>query len=92
MKGVRQMQTIASVFLFILIHVPLSRISPYFSMITALIPLTLAQPTKQYIYQLAREYSFKLTCSQPPAKEVFTSTCKQAEGMRDTEIRDTREE
>lgn len=86
------MQTIASVFLFFLVHIPLSRISPYFSLATVLIPLTLSQPTKIYIYQKTRIWTSKMTFNEVPPIHIFNSTCKEAERLKDVEIKENKNE
>jgi hypothetical protein len=77
MNSMRSMQSTSAIIFFLLIHIPLSRISSLFSLLTALIPLILTSRNKKAIYLFTSKIVIFLTFSSndPLAKtEILTKT------------------
>ena len=47
----RDIQSASAIIFFVLIHIPLSKISSLFSVITAIVPVILARGNKELIFQ-----------------------------------------
>ena len=56
----RQVQTVSAVIFFMAIHVPLSRMSSYFMLATALLPMMLNLKTKYWFYKKTNKLVVKL--------------------------------
>jgi hypothetical protein len=77
MNSMRSMQSTSAIIFFLLIHIPLSRISSLFSLLTALIPLILTSRNKKAIYLFTSKIVIFLTFSSNDilAKtEILTKT------------------
>ena len=58
--AMRDIQTRAAVSFFLLVHVPLSRINPGFTIVTAMLPLMLNLRTKYWIYEMSNSLVVKV--------------------------------
>jgi len=88
----RQIQNISALIFFILIHVPLCRLSPYFSLLTSLIPLILDKKNKQRIYLWAYKFVALATfdrSSSPP--EILSKKSHLADKFKKLKYLELRE-
>lgn len=51
MQAMRYIQSVSAAIVFIMIHIPLSKVSSLFAILTALIPMVLDKSNKEMIYQ-----------------------------------------
>jgi hypothetical protein len=57
MAVMREIQSMSAILVFILIHIPLTKISSLFSVLTSVIPIILDKRNKEQVYNLAYEVS-----------------------------------
>ena len=50
MNVMRDIQSVSAMLVFVMIHIPLTKISSMFSLLTAIIPVILDKKNKEYIY------------------------------------------
>lgn len=71
MEVMRQIQSISAAVFFILIHIPLTKISSLFSLVTSIIPVILDKQNKEAIYQGAYYASRAFTSNGEPIREFY---------------------
>jgi hypothetical protein len=70
MQVMREIQSISASIFFILIHIPLTKISSLFSVLTAIVPVILDKNNKEQIYLGAYYVSRAFTNNGEPIPEM----------------------
>jgi hypothetical protein len=52
-EAMRYIQSVSALVVFVMVHVPLSKISSLFSIVTAILPMCLDKSNKERFYQMA---------------------------------------
>ena len=71
MQVMRQIQSISAAVFFILVHIPLTKISSLFSLATSIIPVILDKQNKEAIYEGAYYVSRAFTSNGEAIPELY---------------------